>query len=785
MGGTGERESKQVNYYIIGAYDEYGELMARMFAKYNEIQSNNDLIIKKYVIKNIKISDKNQLNVNWEINILKNISENNQKNILEFLIKELKLKSPKDKNAKMDAEKKLYNNVLIKFGSDNLERLIKLLNYQTCLNMPQFAIITDKNIGFQFTHSRYLQIIFGSTENLDDLQKNLFSYMIERDGYYNERWDKCLVMSPNLILTTKNISNAKLNILLIGISRCGKSTFINLFCNKMISLESPENESVTKNITEYPYYIKGSDNNLIQINLTDTPGLIKTEKFNSIDSVKDLIDKKFKQCEDSKDDIHIIYFFSEPCSNLENHKDFFKYLMEINKKRLQKNKKKIPIIFIINHCRDAKTSSQAFEDFLDNNDLELKEDIEVENEDENIDILEALDNSDKNKNILKNNIIGVNLLSTINNECESKAYGFDKIMKATNYFLKKNNPFKKEYFDFLSEKLPIIENYNLAFKNNTLDEKGKINFLKIKKEIKNIMVKISEENVFMENCKDESDYIAEARLKSKLITLTSCCIGFCAGFIPIPFADMGLLLPLSFMMIKQIANTYGIYLEEIPKFDIFKLVLGLGANVASEAGGQIAEKSIESLGKQGGKKVMENFTEQALKYNVVLVNGPGNMEKIIQNIATPVVKESSDNILYKGIQFLWNNSGKFQESAGKEILSGAENFATNYANKLISNPDSVKVATEVVTDLAKQRGATLQNNCIQFLSGGATKFGGNTFIHALPVISGFFDAYTTYSNGKSAINYFEEYIRKTMAIGPILKRKKDYDSIFTFIESHS
>ena len=105
MGGTGERESKQVNYYIIGAYDEYGELMARMFAKYNEIQSNNDLIIKKYVIKNIKISDKNQLNVNWEINILKNISENNQKNILEFLIKELKLKSPKDKNAKMDAEK--------------------------------------------------------------------------------------------------------------------------------------------------------------------------------------------------------------------------------------------------------------------------------------------------------------------------------------------------------------------------------------------------------------------------------------------------------------------------------------------------------------------------------------------------------------------------------------------------------------------------------------------------------------------------------------------------------
>jgi len=195
----------------------------------------------------------------------------------------------------------------------------------------------------------------------------------------------------------------------------------------------------------------------------------------------------------------------------------------------------------------------------------------------------------------------------------------------------------------------ILTNF-LTAAQSTFDGLNSPEYEAFKEKTKNFtdrMVKISEENVFMENCKDESDYIAESRFKSKWIIATACCIGFGGGFIPIPFADMGILLPLSFMMIKQIANTYGIYLEEIPKFDIFKLVLGLGANVASEAGGQIAEKSIESLGKQGGKKVMENFTEQALKYNVVLVNGPGNMEKIIQNIATPVVKESSDNILIK------------------------------------------------------------------------------------------------------------------------------------------
>ena len=41
----------------------------------------------------------------------------------------------------------------------------------------------------------------------------------------------------------------------------------------MISLESPENESITTKINEYPFYKDCSENNLIQINFIDSPGL--------------------------------------------------------------------------------------------------------------------------------------------------------------------------------------------------------------------------------------------------------------------------------------------------------------------------------------------------------------------------------------------------------------------------------------------------------------------------------------------------------------------------------
>ena len=86
-----------------------------------------------------------------------------------------------------------------------------------------------------------------------------------------------------------------------------------------------------------------------------------------------------KECEDSKDDIHLIYFVYEK-TNLEEYIDFFKFLQKNNKNRIENNKKKIPIIFIGNKnvgkegvdslCKILKDND--LKDLIDNSDNKKK-----------------------------------------------------------------------------------------------------------------------------------------------------------------------------------------------------------------------------------------------------------------------------------------------------------------------------------------------------------------------------------------------------------------------------
>ena len=137
-----------------------------------------------------------------------------------------------------------------------------------------------------------------------------------------------------------------------------KSTFINLIADKMIAYESPSFSSVTTKISEFPILLDSSNNKILEIKLFDTPGLMEKEiesngtKIDTKKLVKDLIEEKIKNCEDSKDDIHLIYFFLGPQSNLEFLNSFFKFLIKINVNRIKKKKFAIPIIFIMNENKN-------------------------------------------------------------------------------------------------------------------------------------------------------------------------------------------------------------------------------------------------------------------------------------------------------------------------------------------------------------------------------------------------------------------------------------------------
>lgn len=189
------------------------------------------------------------------------------------------------------------------------------------------------------------------------------------------------------------------------------------------------------------YEIIASKKGIFQsgIRLFDTPGLTKIEKSgkDTIKQVKKCMEKKIDECTDARDDIHLIYFVLKPSSNLENYVDFFKFIIDINKKRKLKEKKKIRVIFIINQS-SGKTSEDSLKEFLITNNLvELYENFPNLNEKKKpLTFKERFGQKvvKEKSSEMKNNIISVNLVKTKSN---SNAYGVDIILKTTLYFLKK------------------------------------------------------------------------------------------------------------------------------------------------------------------------------------------------------------------------------------------------------------------------------------------------------------------------------------------------------------
>ena len=220
-----------------------------------------------------------------------------------------------------------------------------MLNDISRVYLPQMAIITDEYPDNSFSNilydNRFITVIEEIKENKKCTISNIYSYLWDRENYYNERGNILNDYAPSKIIKKNEEIDSYINILVVGISRAGKSTLINLLWRKLVLLESSEGKSITTKINEY--LIEREDCK-IGIKLIDTPGLKKhkNEKGEIIDYTKEvikLIEKKLKECEDSKDDIHLIYFVYEK-TNLEEYIDFFKFLQKNNKNRIENNKKK-------------------------------------------------------------------------------------------------------------------------------------------------------------------------------------------------------------------------------------------------------------------------------------------------------------------------------------------------------------------------------------------------------------------------------------------------------------
>jgi GTP-binding protein EngB required for normal cell division len=329
--------SKVLKICVIGGSEE---IINKIFP--NNLGIQKDIQCKKRnLYKDIEAKDYNtgksaKYKVNWEAYIFPDLTDDNDESIMDTISYKIFNFPNEEQNIQNNQQNISKNNIIIKFGSNNTDFLLDYIDsFFSKLFIPQIAIITNEEIkGNQ--NNRFLTIIKEKMHS--ELYKDIFSYLWERECYFNQRGHLMNEYAPKSHDKIKDLPCSSLNILLTGISRSGKSTFINILSKKLISLETPECLSITREINEFVIYKEVEGQGLIKLKLIDTPGLtiIPEEKKDTTDDVINSIDKKLKEFDDSNESIHIIYFFMIGVTNLEQSKKFFKYLSDLQKERIKK-----------------------------------------------------------------------------------------------------------------------------------------------------------------------------------------------------------------------------------------------------------------------------------------------------------------------------------------------------------------------------------------------------------------------------------------------------------------
>ena len=288
------------------------------------------------------------------------------------------------KQLKDFCRKNIFQNILLIFDkeSNNHDNPIKIMeeiiqNSEDLLFPPILIYISDsndKNTSYYRNklHNYILQENIEEGEEFDEL--NISSFLYETNTFYdrliNELWQYTIYYNqiPQMYLPmTQNDEKLELkvqklsftfNILMVGESGTGKSTFINIFSNKKIAYESDNGFIKTNKINEYLISFKQNEieniinNNADTLNenqedrqfnykISDTLGfsLENKELEELIQYIKEYSEESIK----IKDQINCILYFLNENKHSRIYtgviKKFFDYIYN----------KKIKVIFVINY----------------------------------------------------------------------------------------------------------------------------------------------------------------------------------------------------------------------------------------------------------------------------------------------------------------------------------------------------------------------------------------------------------------------------------------------------
>ena len=414
----------------------------------------------------------------WNGIFFKNRSLDDIMEMIENKIKEIK------------HQEKIQNNIIIAKGisqnfSEKLFKGIIKINKQLDVKILVIYISQEKIENVKKFDNRTITNIYGDKINDKEFMVEKLRYILSmKDCFFNQR---TLEFKKSLNSYDIVTTNQFLNIVVMGPSRAGKSTLCNTLLNKYEALESSAQESITEVVNEY-------SNEYLHI--YDTPGLTITKSKKLGDTSKialKCLKNILKKVDDSMDDIHVIFFVLKNKPNIENMLPILKFLDKENKTRIEDNRKKIPIIFIVNEPKDKKSEEEEDDEFEEINEFKetakgLKnyfEKYEVEN-------LYSEYDDDTNNDDEDHNIIRVDIRKEKN--------AVRKIFKKLYFYIRKNNPFSTDLFRKMEEINENFKRINEIKNNPNINDikKDGINaeLKKNKEECQKFILKISKENSF-------------------------------------------------------------------------------------------------------------------------------------------------------------------------------------------------------------------------------------------------------------------------------------------------
>ena len=658
---------------------------------------------------------------------------------------------------KIKENEKIQNNIIIAKDTDlNFFDKVKEIN-KKLLDIKSHIIYISQNKleNIRFYDKRIVTNIYGNRINDRNFIKDkLKEILIMKDCYFNQRTDE---FKKSMKLSNINVSSQYLNIIVIGPSRAGKSTFCNFLLDKLEAIESSGKESETFIVNEY-------SNEYFHI--FDTPGLTITKNKSLGDTSKKVINSLksiISKVDDSKDDIHLIFYITKYNFNDENSFEVFKFLDKENKERKKKGMNIIPIIFVFNESKKQINDNQEEEDedavgfeegakslknFFINKELSSLyiQDFDDFNDDE---IEDEIDDEDEDFNIIRVNI-------------KSDKNALKRILKKMKKYIKKNNPLSDELFQNIQQVKNVFDELNQIKENHqqlNYEEKDKLK--NSKRKCQDNILKISRENSFFHKIYSLENILESTESLAKWAISICCITTFASGFIPIPFVDIPAVYFQQELMILSLGLIYGFSIDEIP----FKGAIGAAFGVSVGIGGS----GIETAAHLGVKSVMSKSSSKAAEKSLTYIvkesaeiTGKKIAEKTIQCGSSFVTKKISGELIKEGSELI-----------GKEITKKIISETGEELGKRTTTQVTKEIAVELMKQSGKKTASVNLAETSKFIPIIGTIIGG--------VISGTINLGTSIGMGLSVRKFFRYLVCLNAGSGYILSKKENIDKLLSYI----